>query len=314
MNRVPLFVCRGLRKAFGERVAVEEITFQIEPGQAYGLLGPNGAGKTTTIRMIVGLLQSDAGEVLIQGRNVVTDPLVTKAAIGFVPHEIALYTDLSAIDNLKFWGRIQGLSGRDLSLRCDEALDLVGLQDRAHDRVAEFSGGMQRRLNLAVALVHRPRLLVLDEPTVGVDPQSRTAILDRLAELRAAGVAVLYTTHYMEEVERFCDVIGIIDHGKMIAEGSRRDLLALLGASHRINVIASGNLGELANRVFDIRGVNEARVVVDGLHVGTTEPAAVLPAVLETANECDVRVSSIEIFEPNLEQVFLHLTGRTLRD
>jgi len=312
--RVPVLVLRGLRKAFGERVAVEEVSLEVAPGQAYGLLGPNGAGKTTTIRMICGLLAPDAGEVLILGRDVAREPLATKAVIGFVPHEIAQYPDLSALDNLRFWGRIQGLGGRRLDARVAEVLELVGLEERAHDKVDEFSGGMQRRLNLAVALVHQPRLLVLDEPTVGVDPQSRSAILDRLAELRSTGVAILYTSHYMDEVERFCDVIGIIDHGKMIAEGTRRELLGMLGTTHRIDITAAGNVGEFARVVFAIPGVVEAAVTADGLHVSAGDAAAVLPRVIEAALGRDVRISAIEILEPDLEHVFLHLTGRTMRD
>jgi ABC-2 type transport system ATP-binding protein len=312
--KVPLLVVRALRKSFGDRVAVSDVSFEISAGHAYGLLGPNGAGKTTTIRMICGLLQPDSGDLLVQGRRIDKEPLLTKAAIGFVPHEIALYTDISAMENLRFWGRMYGLAGKTLHSRACEALEFVGLAGRADDKVAQFSGGMQRRLNLAVALVHQPKLLVLDEPTVGVDPQSRTAILDRLADLRAGGVAILYTTHYMDEVERFCDTIGIIDQGKLIAEGSRRELLDMIGGDHRITVHAEGNLGALARDIHELAGVREVRAGLEGLTVMAEEGGAALASIVEAGNRRGVTISSIEVSEPDLEHVFLHLTGRELRD
>jgi ABC-2 type transport system ATP-binding protein len=314
MARVPLLVCRGLRKSFGHRVAVDDVSFEVAPGQAYGLLGPNGAGKTTTIRMICGLFGADGGEVLIQGRRLDTAPLAAKAAIGFVPHEVALYTDVSALENLKFWGQLHGLSGKRLRGRAAEALEFVGLAERANDKVGQFSGGMQRRLNLAVALVHQPKLLVLDEPTVGVDPQSRTAILERLVELRESGVAILYTTHYMEEVERVCDVVGVIDHGRLIAEGTRRELLDLIGGEHRIFVHATGNLGGFAAAVHHVRGVREVRAGLDGLHLTCDDGGAVLPGIVQAAACHNVVITSLDVHEPGLEHVFLHLTGRELRD
>jgi ABC-2 type transport system ATP-binding protein len=303
-----------LQKSFGDRVAVDDVSFDIAPGQAYGLLGPNGAGKTTTIRMICGLFASDHGEVLIQGRPIHAAPLAAKAAIGFVPHEVALYGDISALENLKFWGRLHGLTGKRLNGRASEALEFVGLAERAREKVSQFSGGMQRRLNLAVALVHQPKLLVLDEPTVGVDPQSRTAILDRLTELRESGVAILYTTHYMEEAERVCDVVGIIDHGRLIAEGTRRELLELIGGEHRIFVHAAGNLGAFAAAVHEVPGVRQVRAGLDGLHVSCDDGGAVLPGIVQAAACHRVVISSLDVHEPDLEHVFLHLTGRELRD
>jgi ABC-2 type transport system ATP-binding protein len=218
------------------------------------------------------------------------------------------------MENVKFWGRLHGLSGKRLRARAVEALEFVGLSERAHDRVAQFSGGMQRRLNLAVALVHQPRLLVLDEPTVGVDPQSRAAILDRLADLRAGGVAILYTSHYMNEVEQLCDVVGIIDAGRLIAEGSRRDLLDLIGGEHRILVHATGNLGALARAVHCMRGVREVRAVLEGLQVVADDGGSVLPGIVQAAQCHRVVITSLDVSEPDLEQVFLHLTGRELRD
>ena len=192
----PVLACRDLRRRFGQRLAVDGVGFQVDPGETYGLLGPNGAGKTTTISMICGLLRRDGGEVTVAGASLDRDPGAVKAAIGYVPQDIALYPDLSGAENLRFWGRMQRLSGRDLTARVDAVLELVGLADRARDKVADYSGGMQRRLNIGAGLLHRPRLLVLDEPTVGVDPQSRNAILENVEALEGEALAVLYTTHY----------------------------------------------------------------------------------------------------------------------
>ena len=210
----PVLWCKDLRKRFKERLAVDGVGFEVAPGETYGLLGPNGAGKTTTISMVCGLLRRDGGEVTVAGVSLDDDPGRVKAAIGYVPQDVALYPDLSGLENLRFWGRMYGLTGRDLERRVAETLEVVGLTERAGDKVADYSGGMERRLNIAAGLLHRPRLLVLDEPTAGVDPQSRNAILTQVETLGGEGVAVLYTTHYMEEAERLCDRVGIIDQGR----------------------------------------------------------------------------------------------------
>ncbi|HWH31108.1 MAG TPA: ABC transporter ATP-binding protein [Egibacteraceae bacterium] len=222
--------CEGLRQAYGRRVAVDGVGFTIAEGEAYGLLGPNGAGKTTTISMLCGLLSPDAGHVEVAGHRMDAEPFAAKALIGYVPQELALYPDLSARENLTFFGRVQGLSGAELRARVAHALEVAGLVDRAGDRVEAYSGGMKRRVNIAVGLLHRPKLLVLDEPTVGVDPQSRAAILDTVQALNADGMALLYTSHYMEEVERVCHRIGILDEGRLIAEGTHDELVGLVGA------------------------------------------------------------------------------------
>ena len=226
---------RGLRKCFGERVAVDDVGFSIDAGEIYGLLGPNGAGKTTSISMIAGILARDAGEVTIDGIDIDAGP-PARALIGIVPQSIALYTDLTARENLNFWGRMYDLSGDRLRLAAENALDAVGLTPRADEIASTFSGGMQRRLNLACGILHQPKLLVLDEPTVGVDPQSRSAIFDLVERLRDRGTAILYTTHYMEEAERLCARIGIIDAGKIIVEGTRAELVASLGQDARIEI------------------------------------------------------------------------------
>jgi len=311
----PVLVCRDLRRRYGQRLAVDGVGFRVDPGETYGLLGPNGAGKTTTISMVCGLLRRDGGEVTVAGASLDRDPGAVKAAIGYVPQDIALYPDLSGAENLRFWGRMQGLSGHELAARVDAVLEVVGLADRARDKVADYSGGMQRRLNIGAGLLHRPRLLVLDEPTVGVDPQSRNAILENVEALRGEGAAVLYTTHYMEEAERLCDRVGIIDQGRLIAEGTRRELVAQIGERDRIELAASGDLIGLAagcRRTLD--GVDEAIVVAGGLHLVARDGRRLLPKLLELAEAAGVEVTSVEVVEPDLEAVFLHLTGKALRD
>ena len=233
--------CSNLVRHFDDLVAVDDISFSVAAGQTYGLLGPNGAGKTTTISMISGLLEATSGTVEVLGQPITPKADAGKAAIGLVPQEIALYPDLSARDNLKFFGRLQGLRKQELEDRIDEVLTIVGLTDRAKDKIETYSGGMQRRANIAVGMLHRPTLLILDEPTVGVDPQSRNAILESVAALGESGLAVLYTTHYMEEAERLCDRIGIVDEGKIIAEGTRNELVASLGESSAIQFRAEGS-------------------------------------------------------------------------
>ena len=239
MDDGPVLWCKDLRKRFKERLAVDGVGFEVAPGETYGLLGPNGAGKTTTISMICGLLRRDGGEVTVAGASLDRDPGQVKAAIGYVPQDVALYPDLSGLENLRFWGRMYGLAGRELDERVEATLEVVGLAERAGDKVAAYSGGMQRRLNIAAGLLHRPRLLVLDEPTAGVDPQSRNAILAQVEALGGEGVAVLYTTHYMEEAERLCDRVGIIDQGRLVAEGTRRELVATIGERDRIELAAT---------------------------------------------------------------------------
>lgn len=309
-----LFACRGLKKQFGTLTAVDGVGFEIAPGESYGLLGPNGAGKTTTISMLCGLLQPDQGEVVIAGRQLADDPTGAKAAIGLVPQEIALYPDLSAKENLYFFGRLYGLRGPDLKQRVAEVLELVGLEDRANGRIETFSGGMKRRINIAAGLLHRPSLLVLDEPTVGVDPQSRNAILERVAELRRSGVALLYTSHYMEEVERLCDRIGIMDAGRMIAEGTRRELVASVGQADRIELDIEGNAAVFAKACEKLPAVSQASAGEGQVTLLATGGRALLPTLLEQAEHSGVSMTGMQVIEPDLEAVFLHLTGKALRD
>ena len=305
---------RDLRKSYGDRVAVDGVSLTIAAGETYGLLGPNGAGKTTTISMICGLLGRDGGDVTVAGHDLDRDPLGAKSAIGYVPQDLALYPDLTADENLGFFGRLYGLKAAALRERVDAVLEVVGLADRRGDRVDSYSGGMKRRLNIAAGMLHRPQVLVLDEPTVGVDPQSRNAILDTVEQLGGEGLAVLYTTHYMEEAERLCDRVGIVDEGRIVAEGTRRDLVQLVGERDRIRIGASGDVSGFAAALRGLPGVHEASATADAVELLVEDARSLLPRVLTVANERGVGATSVEVVEPDLETVFLHLTGKALRD
>jgi len=306
--------CRGLRRYFGKIVAVDGVGFHIDPGETYGLLGPNGAGKTTTISMVTGLLERDAGEVTVAGEPMTTHSVRAKSALGYVPQDLAIYPDLSGRENLMFFARLYGMSTAQAKSRSDEVLALTGLADRAGDQTKQYSGGMKRRLNIGIGLLHRPRLLILDEPTVGVDPQSRNAILESVEGLSGAGMAVLYTTHYMEEAERLCDRIGIIDHGNLIAEGTRADLVSMVGEGDQVRLSATGDLTGAAAKLSARSWVRQAKALDGGIDLVVENARSELPAILTDAAADGVAVRSVEVTEPDLEAVFLHLTGRALRD
>ncbi|WJK38431.1 ABC transporter ATP-binding protein [Solwaraspora sp. WMMA2056] len=307
-------VCEGLTKRYGEHLAADDISFFIEPGEAYGLLGPNGAGKTTTISMLVGLLKMDAGTVRIGDHDLATDPIAAKSLVGYVPQEIALYPELTARENLRYFGRLYGLPRRPLNRRMDQVLEFVGLADRAGDRVETYSGGMKRRLNIGVALLHEPKVLILDEPTVGVDPQSRIAILDGVERLVADGMSLLYTSHYMEEVERVCRRVGIIDHGRVVAEGTRRELVSRVGESDRIELVLDGDVDAAADKLRTVDGVTDALVTgATTVRLLATGGRHLLPAIIAAVGDT-ATVTGVEVAEPDLEAAFLHLTGNKLRD
>jgi ABC-2 type transport system ATP-binding protein len=306
--------CRDLRKRFGERMAVDGVGFTIAAGETYGLLGPNGAGKTTTISMICGILARDGGTVSVAGSPVEVGTTAAKAAIGYVPQDLAIYPDLTARENLSFFARLYGLTGPSAKARVDAVLDIVGLADRAGDRTDTYSGGMKRRLNIAIGLLHRPRLLVLDEPTAGVDPQSRNAILESVEALGREGMAILYTTHYMEEAERLCHRVGIIDRGQIRAEGTRRELVALIGQRDKVNLTATGDLAAAARVLGRLDGVVAATPTDVGLELIVDNARGSLPRLLQVASDAGLAPSAVEVVEPDLEAVFLHLTGRALRD
>jgi len=290
------------------------VAFSVNAGESYGLLGPNGAGKTTTISMLCGLLQPDAGSVEVGGEVMRTGRCVAKQHLGLVPQDIALYPDLTARENLRFFGRLQGLNRTDLRTRVDEVLEIVALEDRAGDRVDSFSGGMKRRCNIAAALLHHPQLLVLDEPTVGVDPQSRASILDGIAALQDHGMAVLYTTHYMEEAQRLCDRIGIIDEGRLVAEGTQSELLAAIGQHPVVRLSIDGDPGSLVLALDDEDQVIRCSTGSGRLDVSVIDPARSLAPIIERAERAAVRINGVEVVEADLESVFLHLTGKALRD
>jgi ABC-2 type transport system ATP-binding protein len=310
----PVLTCSDLAKRYGDRVAVDGVGFHIAAGETYGLLGPNGAGKTTTISMICGLLERDRGDVTVDGRSLDTRSVDAKSVIGYVPQDLAIYPDLTARENLRFFGRLYDLSGSELNERVQESLEVVDLADRADERTDRYSGGMKRRLNIALGLLNRPRLLVLDEPTVGVDPQSRNAILSGVEGFGEQGMAVLYTTHYMEEAERLCDRVGIIDEGKLQAEGTRRELTALVGERDRVSLTATGDLAAAARAAADLPVVDEASARDQGLDLIVRDAGGALPAILSAVADAGAEVTGVEVAEPNLEAVFLHLTGKALRD
>ncbi len=310
----PIVEVTGLRKRFGDVEAVRGIDFRVEVGETYGLLGPNGAGKTTTISIVAGLLRRDAGEVKVAGMPMDIDTAAPRALIGLVPQELAVYPDLTGRENLRFFGKLYGLSGASLRRRVEEVLEVIGLRDRADDRVDEYSGGMKRRLNIGIGLLHEPKLLILDEPTVGVDPQSRNAILESVEALSASGRGVLYTTHYMEEAERLCDRVGIIDEGRLVAEGTRRELIRLVGERDRVRLQGSGNLSGAADALGRLDGVGDVVAADRSLEVVTVDAARLLPELLAVATEAGMAVTQVEVSQPDLESVFLHLTGKALRD
>ena len=305
---------RGLVKAFDDLVAVNDVSFHIGPGETYGLLGPNGAGKTTSISMISGLLEGDSGQVMVAGEEVTTRSTDGKDEIGLVPQDLAIYPDLTAAENLAFFGKLYGMSGDALKSRVEEVLEVVGLDDRADDLVKEYSGGMKRRLNIGIGLLHKPKLLILDEPTVGVDPQSRNAILEAVEHLSDEGMAVLYTTHYMEEAERLCDRVAIIDEGVIQAEGTRRELVALVGEKDRVAIAGEGDLSGAADAVRGIEGVTEASPHEHGMDILAVDASSILPDLLTCVTSTGGHINGVEVIEPNLEAVFLHLTGKALRD
>jgi ABC-2 type transport system ATP-binding protein len=306
--------CTDLRKRFDQIEAVRGVSFEIASGETYGLLGPNGAGKTTTISMACGLLEPDGGAVLIDGAALTTRSITLRSAIGYVPQDLAIYPDLTAEENLHFFARLYGLSSTDARTRTDEVLTVVGLRDRADEPTKGYSGGMQRRLNIGIGLLHRPKLLILDEPTVGVDPQSRNAILESVEQLSEEGMAVLYTTHYMEEAERLCNRIGIIDLGELKAEGTRQELVALVGQHDRVTLQGTGDLQAAAGACGALDAVRAASTTDGGIALIVDGARTVLPVMLSTAAGAGLTISSVEVDEPDLEAVFLHLTGKALRD
>ncbi|SHN42899.1 ABC-2 type transport system ATP-binding protein [Duganella sacchari] len=303
-----------IAKSYGARKAVDGVSFQVQRGQTVGLIGPNGAGKSTTVGMISGLLRADSGRILMDGEPMGQGVSAAKSKIGFVPQDLALYEDLSALENLKLFGALYGLKGAHLKLRCEQALALVNLSDRAQDHPSTFSGGMKRRLNIAAALLHDPLLLILDEPTVGVDPQSRNAIFDTLEVLQSQGRSLIYTSHYMEEVERLADHIVIIDHGKVLADETPAALYQRLPAQAALHAeLASAPSALLLDGVKAQPGVTGVQHVGNALDIGLAD-AAHAPAVLSWLAAHGTPLLHFATAKTSLENIFLNLTGRSLRD
>jgi len=314
INSLAMLEVKALKKRYGKVVAVDDVSLRAGASETIGLLGPNGAGKTTTVSMIAGLFPPDSGEVLIDGSPLRGDTDPVKRKIGLVPQNIALYDELTALDNLIFLGALYELHGATIKRAIAEALDLVGLSDRAKDKVGTFSGGMKRRLNLAAALLHDPQILLLDEPTVGVDPQSRNAIFDNLETLKKRGKTLVYTTHYMEEAERLCDRIVIIDHGKVIANDTLHGLHRMLPVSNVLAVELEKMDGFQPERLRALPEVVSAEVKDGVLRIGLHELTRGAPIVLTWLSENGCAYQHVVSERPDLETVFLTLTGRSLRD
>ncbi len=322
----PILVVQNLEKSYGDFKAVKGVSFSVAKGEIFGLLGPNGAGKTTTISMITGLFPPSAGKIQIGGLDLNKDTNATKRMVGLVPQELALYPTLSARDNLDFFGRIYGLKGRELKERVQSMLEMVQLADRADEPVENYSGGMKRRVNIAAGLLHRPEILFLDEPTVGVDPQSRNAIFESVEALNRAGMSIVYTTHYMEEAQRLCHRVAIIDTGEIIAMDTPTGLIRSLGGG--IIYVGLGyavGLGEdpqtppaavtaAVQEIIDLPAVKSASLSDGQLKVEANQAQEALMGVLDVTNRKDIRITSLQTLEPNLESVFLNLTGKKLRE
>lgn len=305
-----------LSKSFGNNQAVKDVSLSLAAGESVGLVGPNGAGKSTTIAMLSTLLKPDRGEVLLNGQDVTAEPDPLRQILGVVPQDVALYPELTAEENLQFFGALYGLRGPRLRQAVDSALELVGLADRRREQVKKYSGGMKRRINIAAALLHDPKIVIMDEPTVGVDPQSRNHILESVRTLnREQGLSVLYTSHYMEEVEQLCDRIYVIDHGEIIAQGTRSELKDLLADDTTVELQVDGALDGLIGRLESIAGV---RSITEGeggqVKLIASGSRELLTQVIRAAEAAEVSVSGLNLERPSLEDVFLHLTGRTLRD
>ena len=303
-----------LKKSFGDFQAVQDASFHADSGEVLSLLGPNGAGKSTTISMLSGLLAPTGGDACIMGHSVTREPEHAKKSLGVVPQDIALYPDLSARENLVFWGKMYGLRGAALKTRVDEVLEIIGLTDRQKDHVGKFSGGMKRRVNIGAALLHKPDVVIMDEPTVGIDPQSRRHILDNVKELNQKGMTVLYTTHYMEEAAELSNHIAIMDKGRVIAYGSHDQLIKMVGEQTRIDLTLNAEAEKVLEAWRTTQGVAGIDATDGKVTALVDDSNRVLPRLFDAASKAGLRITSVDIQEPNLETVFLHLTGRALRD
>jgi len=303
---------KKLVKRYGSKLAVSDVSFRVEKGEIYGLLGPNGAGKSSTINIITGLIKKDSGQVTIGGLDLDRELTKAKYLLGIVPQDLAIYNDLTALQNVKFFGALYGLTGGTLQKQALETLEFVGLKDKARDKVKTFSGGMKRRLNIACGLVHRPQLLILDEPTVGIDPQSRNHIMEAILQLNREGMTILYTTHYMEEAEQLCSRIAIMDAGQIVAQGNLQELRSLIEENWYIAVKVKGT--PPVNELSKVAGVEKIDLNGNALRFTCRGKHSQLRDILEVLSREHTEILDLSIDEPNLEDVFLTLTGKRLRD
>ncbi len=303
---------KKLVKRYGSKLAVSDVSFKVEKGEIYGLLGPNGAGKSSTINIITGLIKKDSGQVTIGGLDLDRELTKAKYLLGIVPQDLAIYNDLTALQNVKFFGALYGLTGGTLQKQALETLEFVGLKDKARDKVKTFSGGMKRRLNIACGLVHRPQLLILDEPTVGIDPQSRNHIMEAILQLNREGMTILYTTHYMEEAEQLCSRIAIMDAGQIVAQGNLQELRSLIEENWYIAVKVKGT--PPVDELSKVAGVEKIDLNGNALRFTCRGKHSQLRDILEVLSREHTEILDLSIDEPNLEDVFLTLTGKRLRD
>jgi len=304
----------NLYKDFGSVKAVEGISFEVKKGQVFGLLGPNGAGKSTTISIISTLIKPTNGDVLFEGTSILSNPSLIRKKLGVVPQDIALYPTLTGYENLSFWGSIYGLRGLELKKRINDVSEIIGLNGRIKDKVEKYSGGMKRRLNIGAALLHMPELLIMDEPTVGIDPQSRNHILDTVLELNRKGITIIYTSHYMEEVEYLCNELCIMDEGKIIASGTQQELVELVREKTQINIKINKMDEAVLRTLKGINGVFDAKTDEDKIVLFGSNTDVLLADIISKISENGWLIETIDVKKPNLETVFLHLTGKALRD
>lgn len=304
-----------ITKKYGDVVAVDNVSLEIDEGEIFGLLGPNGAGKSTTINMIVGLTYIDKGRISIMGMDTRKNAVTTKKNIGIVPQDIAIYEDLTSLENVMFFASLYGLKGRELKERAEEALQFTGLGENVKSYPKSFSGGMKRRLNIACAIAHRPKLVIMDEPTVGIDPQSRNHILQSIKKLNSMGCTIIYTSHYMEEVEEICTRVSIMDHGKIIAEGTREELQSIIADKNGIWVTVTDS-ASLVNEehIREIYGVSCVEIEGDIIKISSSNDVNNLDKIINYFTSNNIPIRNVERKTPNLETVFLTLTGRKLRD
>ena len=311
---MPFLEISELKKYFKNIKAVDGISFSVEQGDILGLLGPNGAGKSTTISMIATLIVPDSGQILFKGKNIVKDPGCIQHVLGLVPQEIALYPNLSGIENLTFWGKAYGLRGVKLKKRIGDVSDIIGIGDRLKDRVKKYSGGMKRRLNIGAALLHEPEFIIMDEPTVGIDPQSRNHILNTVKMLANSGATILYTSHYMEEVEALCSKICIMDGGRIIAAGTKDEITSSLGSQYEISIKLEKEDLTMVEKLKTLDCVSTVSMTDHDIHVVAQARDTSTKAILDVVAKSDAGLVAFDIEKANLETVFLNLTGRALRD